>query len=141
LDTGLTPLITTSNYCATSNIHISQIIIAPAKHFPACCIFNSRSLATASNSGDSSASRAQVLPSPTLVQNSQPAIPSNELDRHLFSASIAQFNCTQRSNLFQSSSQLAWDARYEASGRIPQKTPFPTFCLLLLAYSFVAGIR
>jgi hypothetical protein len=29
--------------------------------FPACCVITSRSLATASNSGDSSASGAQVL--------------------------------------------------------------------------------
>jgi hypothetical protein len=36
----------------------------PLSHFPACCVFNSRSLTTASNSGDSSASHAQVLPSP-----------------------------------------------------------------------------
>jgi hypothetical protein len=87
------------------------------------------------------ASRAQVLPSPTLVQNSQPAIPSTELDSHVFSASIARLNCTQLSNLSQSSFQLAWDPRYAASGLIPQKTPFPTFRLLLFAYSFVAEIR
>jgi hypothetical protein len=29
--------------------------------FPACCVFESRSLATASNSGDSSASRAHIV--------------------------------------------------------------------------------
>jgi hypothetical protein len=48
----LTPLITTSNYSATSNFHISQFTIATAKHFPACYIFNSRSLALATNSGN-----------------------------------------------------------------------------------------
>jgi hypothetical protein len=37
-------------------------------NFPACCVFTSRSLVTASNSGDSSASRAQVLQPP--MQNS-----------------------------------------------------------------------
>jgi hypothetical protein len=47
---------TTSNYGATAELHNSQITIAPAKPFPACCSFTSRSLATASNSGDSSAS-------------------------------------------------------------------------------------
>jgi hypothetical protein len=30
---------------------------APAKHFPACCVFTSRSLVTASNSGHSSPSK------------------------------------------------------------------------------------
>jgi hypothetical protein len=40
--------------------------------FPACCVFTSRSQATASNSGDSSASRAQVFSSPPPVQNCVP---------------------------------------------------------------------
>jgi hypothetical protein len=57
----------------------------------------SRSLATASNSGNSSASRAQVLPSPTLVQSCLPAISSTELDRHFFSVSLAELSCTQQS--------------------------------------------
>jgi hypothetical protein len=34
---------TTSNYSATDNIHNSQMTTAPAKCFPACCIFSSRS--------------------------------------------------------------------------------------------------
>jgi hypothetical protein len=54
-------------------------------------------MATASNSGDSSASRPQVLPSPTLVQNFLPSVPSTELDRYLFSASLAELNYTQHS--------------------------------------------
>jgi hypothetical protein len=58
-----TRLGTTSNYSATANLHNSQITTAPAKPFPACCVFTSSSLATASNSGDSSASRSQVLSS------------------------------------------------------------------------------
>jgi hypothetical protein len=33
----------------------------PLSPFPTCCVFNSRSLATASNSGDSSAFRAHVV--------------------------------------------------------------------------------
>jgi hypothetical protein len=52
-----------------SNLHNSPITTAPAKPFPACCVFTSRSLATASNSVDSSASRAQVLSSRSPVQN------------------------------------------------------------------------
>jgi hypothetical protein len=60
---------TTSNCSATDNLHISQITTAHAKPFPACCVFISRSLATTSNSGESSASRAQVFSSQTSVQN------------------------------------------------------------------------
>jgi hypothetical protein len=60
-------------------------------------VLNSRSIVTVSSSGDSSASRAQVLPSSTLVQNCLPAIPSTELDRRHFSASLAELNCTQLS--------------------------------------------
>jgi hypothetical protein len=41
----------------------------PLRLFPSCCVFNSRSIATASNSGDSSASLANVLSSQPLVQN------------------------------------------------------------------------
>jgi hypothetical protein len=44
----------------TPDIHILQITTAPAKNFPACCVLTSFSLATVSNSGDSSASRALV---------------------------------------------------------------------------------
>jgi hypothetical protein len=55
-----TPLGTTSMYGAIANLHTSQITTAPAKPFPACCDSNSRSLATACNSGDSSASRTHV---------------------------------------------------------------------------------
>jgi hypothetical protein len=47
---------TTSNHSATANLHNSQMTTAPAKPFTACCVFTKRSLATASNSGDSSAS-------------------------------------------------------------------------------------
>jgi hypothetical protein len=62
-------LVTTSNYSATANLHNSQFTTTPAMPFPARCVFNNRSLAPTSNSGDSSASRAHALPSPTLVQN------------------------------------------------------------------------
>jgi hypothetical protein len=59
----------TSNFSANANLHNFQITPAPAKLFPACCVFTSRSLATASNSEDSSAIRSQVLSSQTPVQN------------------------------------------------------------------------
>jgi hypothetical protein len=60
----------TSNYRATANLHNSQITTAPAKRFPDCCAFTSRSLATAFKSGDSSTSRAQILSSQPSAQNS-----------------------------------------------------------------------
>jgi hypothetical protein len=58
------------NYSAIANLHIyksPQHLLSP---FPACCIFISLSLATASNNGNSSASRAQVSSSDPPVQNS-----------------------------------------------------------------------
>jgi hypothetical protein len=56
IDHSYTRLGTTSNYSTTANLHNSQITTALAKHFPACCVFTSPSLITASNSEDSSAS-------------------------------------------------------------------------------------
>jgi hypothetical protein len=69
IDHLYTRLETTSNYSATASLHNSQITTAPAKRFPVCCVFTSRSMATACNSGDSSASRAQVFSSQPPVQN------------------------------------------------------------------------
>jgi hypothetical protein len=43
-----------------ADLHTLQITTAPAKPFPAFCSFTSRSLATASNNEDYSASHAQV---------------------------------------------------------------------------------
>jgi hypothetical protein len=56
-----TRLGTTTSYRANANLHNSQITTAHTKPFPACCVVTSRSLATAYNSADSSASRAQIL--------------------------------------------------------------------------------
>jgi hypothetical protein len=61
IDHSFIPLGTTSNYSAIANLHTLQIATAPAKLFPTCCVFISRSLTTASNSGNSSASRSQDL--------------------------------------------------------------------------------
>jgi hypothetical protein len=66
----ITLLGTTRNYSAPANLYNSQITTSPAKPFPACCVLTSRSLSTTSNSGDSSASYAQVLSSQPPVQNS-----------------------------------------------------------------------
>jgi hypothetical protein len=69
IDHLYTRLGTTSNYSATINLRNSQLTTATTKPFPACCVFTSCSLVKASNSGDSSASRAQVLSSQPPVQN------------------------------------------------------------------------
>jgi hypothetical protein len=61
-------LASTSTYSATANLHSSQNTTARVKLFTACYVFTSRSLATASNSGYSSASCAQVLSSQTSVR-------------------------------------------------------------------------
>jgi hypothetical protein len=58
-------------YSATAVLHTLQFTTAPAKlSFPACYILTSRSLAAASNSGDSSVSCAHVFLSQTSVYNS-----------------------------------------------------------------------
>jgi hypothetical protein len=56
IDHLYTRLESTGYYSVIANLHNSQITTAPAKRFPVCCVFTSRVLATASNSGDSSAS-------------------------------------------------------------------------------------
>jgi hypothetical protein len=61
IDHLYTPLGTTSNYSAIADLQSLQITTAPANSFPAFYVINSRSLATASSSGDSSASRAHVV--------------------------------------------------------------------------------
>jgi hypothetical protein len=52
---------TTSYYSAIAHFYTLQITAAPAKPFPACCDFRSRSLASPSNRRNSSASRAHVI--------------------------------------------------------------------------------
>jgi hypothetical protein len=49
----LTQLGSTNNYSATANFQTLQITAANTKSSPACSVFNSRSLATASISGES----------------------------------------------------------------------------------------
>jgi hypothetical protein len=56
-----TPLRTTSNNSDITDLHTLQNITVSDKPFPACCVFTSHSLATASNGGDTSASHVQVL--------------------------------------------------------------------------------
>jgi hypothetical protein len=65
----LTHLGTTNNYSATADLHTSQFTTAPVKPFPACYVLTNRSLATEFNSGNSSASLAQVLLSQTFLNS------------------------------------------------------------------------
>jgi hypothetical protein len=51
---------TTSNYSTTADLHNWHTTAAPAKSFPACCVFSSRSLATASNCGYSCVSALRL---------------------------------------------------------------------------------
>jgi hypothetical protein len=112
--------------------------------FPACCVFNRRFLATASNSGDSSASRAHIVIvrwTPcnwTLVNcqlnysatSSQPTLQSStQLPTLNWTLSLTnqllyftQLKCTHPS----------WGPRYIISGWIQQETLPSTILLLLL---------
>jgi hypothetical protein len=58
---------------------------------PVCSVFTSRSVATASNNGDSSTSRPQVRSSQPPIQNRIHC--QLKLLRHLFWASLAKLNC------------------------------------------------
>jgi hypothetical protein len=144
---GVHTLVTTRNYRATANLHTLQFITAPAKLFPAY-VFTSRFLATASNNGDSSASRAHVrsshteLPASSRFRNSQSCcllqLPNANCLIAISSQLFCQlptpetpsiiFNCR-----FSTNSQLVWEPRYIACRRTQQKTPFRS--TILLAYS------
>jgi hypothetical protein len=136
---------TTSNYSAIANLHSLKITTAPAKPFPTYYVFNSHSLATASNSGDSLVSRTVITVwrisrnwtlvncqlnysaisfQPSLQNFSQlPTLQLNSLTHQpITSLFFTQLNCTQP----------AWDPRYVASGQTQQKTPSPTVPLLQL---------
>jgi hypothetical protein len=90
IDYLCTRIVTTSNYSATANLHNSRITTAPIKVFPGYCVFTSRCLVTAASSGDSSASLTQILLSQPSVRNSCQL--STQLQRHLFSPSLAELN-------------------------------------------------
>jgi hypothetical protein len=97
----------TRNHGATAILHTLQITAANTKSSPACSV-NSRSLATASNSGDSSIS-----------PHSGPSCPPN----------IPQLTLNFP--------QWARGPRYIAPGRTQQKTPPPTVPVLLLVDSLL----
>jgi hypothetical protein len=54
IDHFTTLLASTSNYSVIATLHILQITTAHTQSLPACCVFTSRSLATASINEDSS---------------------------------------------------------------------------------------
>jgi hypothetical protein len=56
-----TRFVITSSYSAIAISTLYTSLQHSLSLFPACCVLTSRSMATASNSGDYSASRAQVL--------------------------------------------------------------------------------
>jgi hypothetical protein len=106
----------------------------PLSLFPACCAFNSRSLATASNSGDSSASRAHVVILRRISRN------WNLVNLTITPSLLSLFCRTQHSWTHSPTNQLlhftslhwtelpqpAWGPHYVASGQTQQKTPpFP----------------
>jgi hypothetical protein len=128
-------LLTKSNYSATANLHTSPSTRVPAKPFPASCVLTSRFLATASNSGDSSASHAQVLPSLNLIQNCLPTIPSTEMNRHLFSASLAELRCTLHLALFSTPALPTLNSVYNRFARTEHETSIPTIISFFLASS------
>jgi hypothetical protein len=84
---------------ALSLMYTLKIITEPAKPFPACCVFISRSLATASNSGDSSASRDQVLSVQRIPRNwTLSIINSTIAPSHLSLPCRARLNCQPSTN-------------------------------------------
>jgi hypothetical protein len=93
IDHLCTPLGTTSHYSAIADLHTLQVTTAPAKSFPARYVLTSRSLATVSNSGGSSASRAQVLLSQPPVQNSLSTVHSTITPSLLSLPSRVQLVC------------------------------------------------
>jgi hypothetical protein len=120
------------NYSSNANLHILQITTAPAKPFPARCVFTSHSLATASNSGDSSTSRTQDLSSRPSLQNSSGLIAPTALvitSRHephtkLFYCCICVHY--RREHVYQDISQKRLQSK-------PQKTPFFCGCVYVAA--------
>jgi hypothetical protein len=116
IDTLCTPLGTTSNDSDKANLHNSQFPTLPTRSFPACCVFNSRSLATTSNSGDSLALRAQVLLSQPPVQNSD-QFPQSQLTTINYGIMnpILCCNCQLPTEFVATSSQLSTSASLGSS--------------------------
>jgi hypothetical protein len=120
-----TQLRTTSNYSAAAELYTLQFTVAPAKHFPACCVLTSRSLATASNSGASRA-QARLSQTPPIRTLCQPSTALSTLNYPLWNSqsnSLLQLLTISLPSLLIQSSQLAWGLRYIAPRRTKQETP------------------
>jgi hypothetical protein len=142
------PLIHTTwhyNSSAIVNLHTLQINTALAKLFPACSIFSSRSLATASNRVDSSSSCSQVLSSQPPVQNSCTPGQSQSQSYVTTDGQSASLSWCQapiwdlRPDFFFLSDSCGFAGRPNclqdnSSARTTQKTPAPRIPPLLRAY-------
>jgi hypothetical protein len=106
----------------------------PLSLFPACSAFISRSLVTASNSGNPSAT--QVLLSQLPVQNSTQLSP--ERQRHLFSASLAKLNSTANPQLTGGPKFRVFSLRSPALGS-PWRScqHFPCFPVVAADFCFI----
>jgi hypothetical protein len=121
IDHLYTPLGTTS---ITTALSLISTLWKSQQHqlslLPACCVFNSLSLATAFNSGDSSSSRAHVV-SVQRISCKWTLVFTAGLPTLNWTLSLANqlLHFTQLNR-----TQPAWGPRYIALGRTQQKTPF-----------------
>jgi hypothetical protein len=139
IDHLYTRLGTSSNYSAKANLHNSQITTAAAKHFPACYVFTRRSLITASNSGDSSASasksslNAGSISTDSVTTDRIPGWRPFYTNLLVFS-SKAEFKLTTVTASFLQTPVQNWLGclnclHSNSSARTEEKAPFPTACV------------
>jgi hypothetical protein len=118
----------------------------PLSLFPACYIFNSRPLTTATNSGDPSPSYTHVValrrifhnwnlvncqPNYSAISSQPPLQSSTQVPTLNLTHHFSQLNYTQP----------AWGPCYIDSGRTQQKTPpFPLLSVMLCASRFLRGV-
>jgi hypothetical protein len=136
LTTCNTQLVIPLNHSAIVDFHILQITTAHAKSFE-CCVFTSRSLVTASNNEDSSASALTLLLSgefPTTAVNSKPVplwTPWHGPSRkHHFQQFLYYYTLTRRGNLF-----VSWSLPGNGSTRYSIFLKY----LRLLAFPFTSN--
>jgi hypothetical protein len=141
-----TPLGTKSNYSATANLHTLQIPQHPLSPSPACCVFTSRSLGTASKSGYYSASRAHVVTVRRISRNwalvdcqlnystvsSQPPLQSSTQLPTLNWLSPRPAAISHQPHIVLSIDWLSSELYSAGLGRTQQETPPPTIPLFLL---------
>jgi hypothetical protein len=133
------PLGTTSNYSATANLHSLEITTANTTSSPACSVFNSRFLATASNRRDSSDSHAQVRPVQRISPNWTPSIMNSTIAPSVFNLRCrAQLtDNSQLTGLSQSQSHIATDGQSVSLGVEPHLRLMTKYLLLFVSYGLV----